>query len=129
MAITRLASKAPSKNVELIDPSGCTQNKSMRSGVRATTATAPDCALPGSVMCEAHTVGRKKKIALSELGSEEDRLRRQRAYDVARTLESLHLEGSNIDPETIAIAQRYVDGEITIDELAAAIEARATDVS
>jgi Antitoxin VbhA len=30
---------------------------------------------------------------------------------------------SNIDPETIAIAQRYVDGELTIDELAAAIEA------
>jgi hypothetical protein len=33
------------------------------------------------------------------------------------------LKESNIDPETIAIAQRYVDGELTIDELAAAIEA------
>jgi hypothetical protein len=44
-------------------------------------------------------------------------------------LESLHLEGSNVDPETIAIAQRYVDGEITIDELTAAIEARSMDVS
>jgi hypothetical protein len=78
---------------------------------------------------EAQTVGRGKKIALSELGSQEDRLRRQRAHDVARTLESLHLEGSNVDPETMAIAQRYVDGEITIDELTAAIEARSTDVS
>jgi hypothetical protein len=74
-------------------------------------------------------VGRKKKIALSELGSEEGRLRRNRAHDVARTLESLHLEGSNIDPETMAIAQRYVDGELTIDELAAAIEALLTDAS
>ena len=80
-------------------------------------------------MCEAHTVGRKKKIALSELGSQEDRLRRQRAHDVARALESLHLEGSNVDPETMAIVQRYVDGEITIEELTAAIEARSTDVS
>ena len=72
---------------------------------------------------------KKKNIALSELGSEDDRLRRQRAHDVARTLESLHLEGSNVDPETMAIAQRYVDGEITINELTAAIEARSTDVS
>jgi Antitoxin VbhA len=80
-------------------------------------------------MCEAQTVGRGKKIALSELGSEEeDRLRRQRAHDVARTLESLHLSGSDVDPETMAIAQRYVDGEITIDELTAAIKARSTDV-
>jgi hypothetical protein len=38
-------------------------------------------------MFEAQTVGRrKKKIALSELGSEENGLRRQRAHDVARTL-------------------------------------------
>jgi hypothetical protein len=81
-------------------------------------------------MCEAHTVGRrKKKTALSELGSEEDGLRRQRAHDVARTLESLHLEGSDIDAETMAIVQRYVDGEITLDELTAAIETRSTDVS
>jgi hypothetical protein len=28
----------------------------------------------------------------------------------------------------MAIAQRYVDGEITIDELTAAIKARSTDV-
>jgi hypothetical protein len=70
----------------------------------------------------------EEDIALSELGSGEDRVRRQRAHDVARTLESLHLEGSDVDPETMAIAQRYVDGEITIDELTAAIEARSTDV-
>jgi hypothetical protein len=29
----------------------------------------------------------------------------------------------------MAITQRYVDGEITIDELTAAIEARSTDAS
>jgi hypothetical protein len=84
-----------------------------------------------SCRCQsAQTVGRrkKKKIALSEFGLEEDGLRRQRAHDVARTLESLHLEGSDVDPETMAIAQRYVDGEITIDELTAAIKARSTDV-
>jgi hypothetical protein len=85
-------------------------------------------------MREAHTVEKltllegEEDIALSELGSE-DRLRRQRAHDVARTLESLHLEGSDVDPETMAIAQRYVDGEITIDELRAVIEARSRDVS
>jgi hypothetical protein len=50
----------------------------------------------------------EEDIALSELGSEEERLRRQRAHDVARTFESLHLEGSDVDPETMAIAQRYV---------------------
>jgi hypothetical protein len=70
----------------------------------------------------------EEDIALSELGSGEDGLRRQRAHDVARTLEALRVGGSDVDPETIAIAQRYVDGEITIDELTAAIEARSTDV-
>jgi hypothetical protein len=66
----------------------------------------------------------EEDIALSELESEEDRLRRQRAHDVARTLESLHLEGSGVDLQILimAIAQRYVDGEITIEELTAAIE-------
>ncbi len=58
---------------------------------------------------------------MSELGSEMDRRRRQRAHDVALTLESLHLEGSDVDSETMAIAQRYVDGEITIDELTTAM--------
>jgi hypothetical protein len=33
--------------------------------------------------------------------------------------------GSDVDIQTMAIAQRYVDGEITIDELTAAIEARS----
>jgi hypothetical protein len=72
---------------------------------------------------------KKKNIALSELGSEDDRLRRQRAHDVARTLESLHVAGSDVDPETMAIGQRYVDGEISSDELTAAIGARLKDVS
>jgi hypothetical protein len=74
-----------------------------------------------------YLVEEEEDIALSEIGSGEDRLRRQRAHDVARTVESLHLEGSDVDPKTMAIAQRYVDGE-TIDELRAAIEARSTDV-
>jgi hypothetical protein len=67
---------------------------------------------------------------LRELGSEETRLRRQRAHDVASVLGSLHVDGLDVDPqEAFAIAQRYVDGEITIDELTAAIEARSMDVS
>ena len=72
--------------------------------------------------------GSKEIVGLSELGAEEDRLRRQRAHDVARTLESLHLEESDVDLQIMAIAQRYVDGEISIDELMVAIEARSTDV-
>jgi hypothetical protein len=44
-------------------------------------------------------------------------------------LNRCHLEGSDVDLQIMAIAQRYVDGEITIDELMAAIEARSTDVS
>jgi hypothetical protein len=76
-----------------------------------------------------HRWRKKKNTALSELGSEEDRLRRQRAHVVARILESLHLEGSDVDSERMAIAQGYVDGEILTDELTAAIEARSTDVS
>jgi hypothetical protein len=71
----------------------------------------------------------EENIAMSELGSEGDRLRRQRAHDVARAFESLHLEGSDVDVRTMLIAQRYVDGEITIDKPTAAIEARSTDVS
>ena len=65
--------------------------------------------------------GSKEIVGLSELGAEEDRLRRQRAHDVARTLESRHLAGSDVDAQTMAIAQRYVDGEITIDELTTAM--------
>jgi hypothetical protein len=53
---------------------------------------------------------------LEEEEEEEDRLRRQRAHDIARTIESLHVAGSVVDPETMAIAQRYVDGEISSDE-------------
>ena len=81
------------------------------------------------VACAKLTLLEEEDIALSEVGSGEDRDRRQRAHDVARALESLHLEGSDIDAETMAIAQRYVDGEITLDALTAAIETRSRDVS
>jgi hypothetical protein len=65
---------------------------------------------------------------LSELGPNETRLRRQRAHDVARVLGSLHIDGLDVDgQEALAIAQRYVDGEISLDKIAAAIIALSTD--
>ena len=83
------------------------------------------CSSPGAKL----TLLEEEDNTLSEVGSGEDRDRRQRAHGVVRTLESLHLEGSDIDAETMAIAQRYVDGEITLDELTAAIETRSRDES
>jgi hypothetical protein len=65
---------------------------------------------------------------LSELGPDDTRLRRQRAHDVASVLGSLHIDGLDVDAqEALAIAQRYVDGEIPLDTMAAAIIARSTD--
>ncbi len=55
----------------------------------------------------------------------ESRLRRQRAHDVASLLGSLHMEGLEIDPEVLAIAQRYVDDEISVAQMTAAISLRA----
>ena len=90
------------------------------------TLLLPSCSSPGAKL----TLLEEEDIELSEVGcSGEDLDRRRRAHDVARALESLHLEGSDIDAETMAIAQRYVDGEITLDELTAAIETRSRDVS
>jgi hypothetical protein len=66
--------------------------------------------------------------ALSELGPDETRLRRQRAHDVASVLGSLHIDGLDVDAqEAFVIAQRYVDGEISLDKMAAAIMALSTD--
>jgi hypothetical protein len=67
---------------------------------------------------------------LSKLGPYETRLRRQRAHDVASVLGSLHIDGLDVDAsEALAIAQRYVDGEISLDKMAAAIMALSTDGS
>jgi hypothetical protein len=53
------------------------------------------------------TDGFRDYPALRELGSEETRLRRQRAHDVASVLGSLHVDGLDVDPqEAFAIAQR-----------------------
>jgi hypothetical protein len=60
---------------------------------------------------------------LSELDPDETRLRRQRAHDVASILGSLHIDGLDVHPEALAIAQRYVDGEISVDNMTAAIMA------
>jgi aminoglycoside phosphotransferase (APT) family kinase protein len=58
--------------------------------------------------------------ALSDLPNE-SRLRRQYAYDVARVLGAMHINGLDVDPEALAIARRYVDGEQSIAKLRAAI--------
>jgi hypothetical protein len=75
------------------------------------------------------TQSREKNIALSELGPDETRLRRQRAHDVASVLGSLHSDGLDVDPRALAIAQRYVDGEIPVDTMTAAIMALSTSGS
>ncbi len=42
----------------------------------------------------------------------------------------LHIDGLDVDPQrALAIAQRYVDGEISVDELTGAIIALSTDGS
>ena len=57
---------------------------------------------------------------MSDLLSE-SRLRRQRAHDVASILGAMHIDGLDVDPEALAIAQRYVDDELSIAKLRAAI--------
>jgi hypothetical protein len=51
----------------------------------------------------------------------ETRLRRRRAHDVASVLGSLHMDGLDVDAEAFAIAQRYVDGKISLAKMRAAI--------
>ena len=72
---------------------------------------------------------RKRISHLSELGPDETRLRRQRAHEVASVLGSLHIDGLDLDPEALAIGQQYVDGEISVDKMTAAIVALSTDRS
>ncbi len=52
--------------------------------------------------------------------SDDERHRRQKAVDYARG--SVRLEGFIISPDIEALNQRYVDGELTSDELTAAIK-------
>jgi len=47
--------------------------------------------------------------------------REQRGRDVASTIASLAIEGLKISPEAQTISDRYVDGEITVDEATAEI--------
>ena len=54
---------------------------------------------------------------------EEERARRHKAVETARR--SMQLSGFELDAETQALNARYVDGELTSDELTAAILARA----
>lgn len=54
---------------------------------------------------------------------EEERARRLKSIESARR--SMQLSGFELDAETQALNARYVDGEITSDELTAAILARA----
>ena len=44
-------------------------------------------------------------------------------------LGSLHIDGLDLDPEALAIGQQYVDGEISVDKMTAAIVALSTDRS
>jgi hypothetical protein len=63
-----------------------------------------------------------EEYALNDL-SKETRLRRQRAHDVASVLGSLHMDGLDVDPEAYAMAQRYVDGKISLAQVQAAVRA------
>ncbi len=52
--------------------------------------------------------------------SDDERRRRQKAVDYARG--SVRLEGFVLDEDIKALNQRYVDGELTSEELTAAIK-------
>ena len=54
---------------------------------------------------------------------DEERARRHKAVETARR--SMQLSGFELDAETQALNARYVDGELTSDELTAAILALA----
>jgi len=56
---------------------------------------------------------RKERLLLNE--------RERRASAVRNSLGSLAIEGLYPGPETKAIFQRYVDGELTLDEAGAAV--------
>lgn len=51
-----------------------------------------------------------------------DSAREQRAREVDNALASVRMEGLEPSPEAKAIFQRYVDGELTVDEKAKAFQ-------
>jgi Antitoxin VbhA len=50
------------------------------------------------------------------------RAREQRAQDIENALASVRMEGQEPSEEAKAIFQRYVDGELSIDEMGRAID-------
>jgi hypothetical protein len=54
-----------------------------------------------------------------------DSARLQRSKDVENAIASGLLEGLEPSPEAAAIFERYVDGELTLEQMGAAIEAQA----
>ena len=54
-----------------------------------------------------------------------DRTREQRARDIANSLASGRLEGLEPSAEAMAIFQSYIDGELTLEQMGAAIDEHA----
>ena len=55
--------------------------------------------------------------------SEVERVRRQRAVETAYA--SMRLSGHELSPEFVALNQRYIDGEITSEQLTAEVKRMA----
>jgi hypothetical protein len=54
-----------------------------------------------------------------------DRTREERAREIENALASGRLEGLEPSPEAMAIFQRYIDGELTLEQMGAAIDEHA----
>lgn len=54
-----------------------------------------------------------------------DRAREQRAKEIENSLASGRMEGLEPSPEAMAIFQRYIDGELTLEQMGAAIDKHA----
>jgi hypothetical protein len=51
-----------------------------------------------------------------------DRTREQRALDIENALASVRMEGQEPSEEAKAVFQRYVDGDVTLEEMGRAID-------
>ncbi len=51
-----------------------------------------------------------------------DRAREQRAKDIENSLASGHMEGLEPSPGAMAIFQRYIDGQLTLEQMGDAID-------
>ena len=51
-----------------------------------------------------------------------DRTREQRALDIENALASVRMEGQEPSEEAKAVFQRYVDGDVTLEEMGCAID-------